>query len=124
MTYATTVSTALAGPLPAGALAPDFSPRSTHDGIVNLRDLHARAVILAFCPSDWSPVCSDRLSLYSAHAPGAPIPAARALRPLDLHADVSAARHVGARGGRQMFAPLRGQFGERGPTPPSRSAGR
>ena len=59
------MSTASAGPVPAGTPAPDFSLRSTHDEIVNLRDLRGRAVILAFYPNDWSPVCSDQLSLYN-----------------------------------------------------------
>jgi peroxiredoxin len=61
----TTVSTAPTGPLPVGTPAPDFRLRSTHDEIVNLRDLRGRAVVLAFYPNDWSPVCSDQLSLYN-----------------------------------------------------------
>jgi peroxiredoxin len=58
-------STASTGPLPAGVVAPDFSLRSTDGETVNLRDLRGRAVILAFYPNDWSPVCSDQLSLYN-----------------------------------------------------------
>ena len=58
-------STESAGPLPAGVPAPDLGLRSTHDEIVNLRDLRGKAVILAFYPNDWSPVCSDQLSLYN-----------------------------------------------------------
>jgi peroxiredoxin len=61
----TTVSTSPTGPLPAGTPAPDFNLRSTHDEVVSLRDLRGRAVILAFYPADWSPVCSDQLSLYN-----------------------------------------------------------
>src|SRR4051794_18314003 len=60
-----TVSTASAGPLPAGTPAPDFHLCSTDEEIVNLRDLRGKAVILAFYPNDWSPVCSDQLSLYN-----------------------------------------------------------
>ena len=58
-------STPSAGALPAGAQAPEFSLRSTHDEIVNLRDRRGRTVILVFYPNDWSPVCSDQLSLYN-----------------------------------------------------------
>ena len=58
-----TTSTASAGPLPAGVPAPELRLRSTDGEAVNLRDLRGRAVILAFYPNDWSPVCSDQLSL-------------------------------------------------------------
>ena len=58
-------STASAGPLPAGMPAPELRLRSTDGGIVDLRDLRGKAVILAFYPFDWSPVCSDQLSLYN-----------------------------------------------------------
>ena len=59
------VSTASAGPVSAGVPAPDLRLRSTDGEIVNLRDLRGKAVILAFYPNDWSPVCSDQLSLYN-----------------------------------------------------------
>ena len=59
------VSTASTGALPAGVPAPDFRLRSTDGAIIDLRDLRGRSVILAFYPFDWSPVCSDQLSLYS-----------------------------------------------------------
>ena len=59
------VSTASAGSVPAGVPAPDLSLRSTDGEFVNLRDLHGKAVVLAFYPNDWSPVCSDQLSLYN-----------------------------------------------------------
>ena len=58
-------STESAGPLPAGVPAPELSLRSTDGEIVNLRDLRGKAVILAFYPNDWSPVCGDQLSLYN-----------------------------------------------------------
>ena len=58
-------STASTGPLTAGVPAPDFSLRATDGESVNLRDLRGRAVILTFYPNDWSPVCSDQLSLYN-----------------------------------------------------------
>jgi peroxiredoxin len=50
------VSTASAGPVPAGVPAPDLRLRSTDGEIVSLRDLRGKAVILAFYPNDWSPV--------------------------------------------------------------------
>ena len=60
-----TASTASAGLLPAGVPAPELSLRATDGEVVNLRDLRGKAVILAFYPNDWSPVCSDQLSLYN-----------------------------------------------------------
>ena len=51
-------------PLSAGTAAPDFELRSTPDQTVALHDFKGKNVILAFYPSDWSPVCSDQLALY------------------------------------------------------------
>jgi peroxiredoxin len=42
-----------------------LSLRVTDGEAVNLRDLRGRTVVLAFEPNDWSPVCSDQLSLYN-----------------------------------------------------------
>jgi peroxiredoxin len=53
------------GILTPGKKAPDFSLHSTPDQTVNLSDFRGRPVILAFYPADWSPVCTDQLSLYS-----------------------------------------------------------
>ena len=48
----------------AGSKAPDFS-LPDHDGNpVSLADLSDRKLVLAFYPLDFSPVCSDQLSLY------------------------------------------------------------
>jgi peroxiredoxin len=44
--------------------APDFELRSTPDQTLRLSDFRGRPVILVFYPEDWSPVCSDQLSLY------------------------------------------------------------
>jgi peroxiredoxin len=55
--------------LPAGTVAPDFVLRSTPDQQVGLRDFRGRRLILAFYPADWSPVCDDQLTLYSAIVP-------------------------------------------------------
>jgi peroxiredoxin len=53
-----------ATPLPAGTSAPDFTLPSTPDQKLSLSDFRGRAVILAFYPEDFSPVCSDQLALY------------------------------------------------------------
>jgi peroxiredoxin len=48
----------------AGTKAPDFS-LPDHDGNeVSLADFADRKLVLAFYPLDFSPVCSDQLSLY------------------------------------------------------------
>jgi peroxiredoxin len=51
--------------LPADATAPDFRlPASTGEEI-QLSTLRGTAVILAFYPADWSPVCGDQMTLYN-----------------------------------------------------------
>ena len=48
----------------AGSKAPDFS-LPDHDGNeVSLADLADRKLVIAFYPLDFSPVCSDQLSIY------------------------------------------------------------
>jgi peroxiredoxin len=51
--------------LSPGRKAPDFSLNSTPDQQVSLKDFRGQPVILAFYPADWSPVCTDQLSLYA-----------------------------------------------------------
>jgi peroxiredoxin len=51
--------------LEPGKLAPNFSLNSTPDQKVSLNDFRGQTVILAFYPADWSPVCTDQLSLYA-----------------------------------------------------------
>jgi peroxiredoxin len=51
-------------PLQPATAAPDFELRSTPDQTLRLSDFRGRPVILVFYPEDWSPVCSDQLSLY------------------------------------------------------------
>ncbi len=51
--------------LAAGKKAPNFSLNSTPDQKVSLNDFRGQPVILAFYPADWSPVCTDQLSLYA-----------------------------------------------------------
>lgn len=53
------------GPLAAGVPAPGFTLASTPDQTVSLHEFRGRPVILTFYPADWSPVCSDQLTLYN-----------------------------------------------------------
>lgn len=48
----------------AGAQAPDFTLRDQDGEDVSLSDLKGRKVLLVFYPMDFSPVCSDQLSIY------------------------------------------------------------
>src|SRR6266511_3902516 len=48
-----------------GKIAPKFSLNSTPDQKFSLSDCRGQPVILAFYPADWSPVCTDQLSLYA-----------------------------------------------------------
>src|ERR1035437_8616503 len=51
--------------LAAGAVAPDFGLLATPDQKVALSEFKG-PVVLIFYPADWSPVCSDELSVFSA----------------------------------------------------------
>lgn len=51
--------------LTAGALAPNFTLNVTPDQTLTLHDVRGKPVILAFYPSDWSPVCGDQMGLYN-----------------------------------------------------------
>lgn len=51
--------------LEKGTAAPDFELNCTPDQTLKLSDLRGKKVILAFYPADWSPVCSDQMSLYN-----------------------------------------------------------
>lgn len=51
--------------LAAGTSAPDFELNCTPDQKLRLSELRGKKIILAFYPADWSPVCSDELSLYN-----------------------------------------------------------
>lgn len=50
--------------LEAGVPAPDFTLPDASGRPVSLSALRGRSVVLAFYPLDWSPACSDQLSLY------------------------------------------------------------
>jgi peroxiredoxin len=52
--------------LSKGSSAPDFELYATPDQKLHLSDLKGKRVVLAFYPADWSPVCSDQMSLYNA----------------------------------------------------------
>lgn len=51
--------------LEPGVKAPEFTLTSEPGTLVSLGSLRGKAVILAFYPADWSPVCSDQMALYS-----------------------------------------------------------
>ncbi len=48
----------------AGETAPEFTLRDQDGEEVSLTDFHGRKVLLVFYPFDFSPVCSDQLSIY------------------------------------------------------------
>ncbi len=52
--------------LATGTEAPELELNSTPDQKIKLSELQGQKVILAFYPADWSPVCSDQMSLYNA----------------------------------------------------------
>ncbi|WP_206022204.1 redoxin domain-containing protein [Pseudoflavitalea sp. G-6-1-2] len=45
--------------------APDFELYNSPDHKLKLSDFKGKRLILAFYPADWSPVCSDQMSLYN-----------------------------------------------------------
>jgi peroxiredoxin len=47
-----------------GTLAPDFTLPNHRGEAVSLADYRGRRVVLCFYPNDFSPVCSDQLSIY------------------------------------------------------------
>jgi peroxiredoxin len=51
--------------LKIGADAPEFRLLATPDQKVSLSEFDG-PVVLIFCPADWSPVCGDELSVFSA----------------------------------------------------------
>ena len=48
----------------AGSPAPDFKLRDQDGADVSLGDLKGQTVVLVFYPLDFSPVCTDQLSIY------------------------------------------------------------
>lgn len=55
--------------LPVGAVARGFTLPDANGRPVSLADFRGRNVLLVFYPLDWSPACSDQLSLYQADLP-------------------------------------------------------
>ena len=51
--------------LEQGDRAAEFDLRATPDQSVRLSDFRGRALIIAFYPADWSPVCTDQMALYN-----------------------------------------------------------
>ncbi len=47
-----------------GTAAPDFSLPDQDGDVVSLADLRGSRIVLVFYPSDFSPVCTDQLSVY------------------------------------------------------------
>ena len=47
-----------------GTKAPDFTLRDQEGNEVSLADFAGRKLVLAFYPADFSPVCTDQLSIY------------------------------------------------------------
>jgi peroxiredoxin len=52
-----------------GSQAPDFELKTSPTETVRLSALRDRPVVLVFYPADFSPVCSDQLSLYQNATP-------------------------------------------------------
>jgi peroxiredoxin (alkyl hydroperoxide reductase subunit C) len=48
----------------AGSKAPDFSLPDQDGNEVSLRDFAGKKLVICFYPGDFSPVCTDQLSLY------------------------------------------------------------
>ena len=51
--------------LAIGTKAPEFELHSTPDQKLKLSELRGKKVVLVFYPADWSPVCSDELTIYN-----------------------------------------------------------
>jgi peroxiredoxin len=51
--------------LEPGTSAPESELKTTPDQSVRLADFRGRALIIAFYPADWSPVCTDQMALYN-----------------------------------------------------------
>lgn len=55
--------------LPEGIEAPDFTLADADGELISLADFRGKNVVLVFYPLDWSPACSDQLSLYQSELP-------------------------------------------------------
>jgi peroxiredoxin len=106
---APTVSATAEGPLGAGVAAPDFSLLATPDQRVTLSDIDG-PVVLVFYPADWSPVCGDELSVFSA---AHPLFASAGAQILGLSVD-SAWSHLAFKSSRNLDFPLLSDFHPKG----------
>ena len=75
-----------------GAKAPDFTLPNHRGEQISLSDFEGRKVVLAFYPNDFSPVCSDQLSVYQEVLPQ--ISDAGAELIAQMHRDVDQAREL------------------------------
>jgi peroxiredoxin len=55
--------------LPVGIQAPGFTLADADGEMISLADFQGKNVVLVFYPLDWSPACSDQLSLYQSELP-------------------------------------------------------
>jgi peroxiredoxin len=55
----------MADALEPGTVAPDWELDAKPDQKLRLGDFRGRALIMAFYPADWSPVCTDQMALYN-----------------------------------------------------------
>src|SRR5438105_9927363 len=55
---------AVSEPLAVGSSAPEFTLRDPNNDPIWLNQYRGSPVVLVFYPLDWSPTCSDQLSLY------------------------------------------------------------
>jgi peroxiredoxin len=55
---------AVSEPLAVGSAAPAFALRDANNEVVSLEEFRGNPLVLVFYPLDWSPTCSDQLSLY------------------------------------------------------------
>jgi peroxiredoxin len=55
--------------LPVGIEAPNFTLPDANNEPISLLDFRGKNVVLVFYPLDWSPACSDQLSLYQSELP-------------------------------------------------------
>lgn len=51
--------------LKPGIQAPDFTLNVTPDQKISLSDFQSKPLIIVFYPADWSPVCSDEMTIFN-----------------------------------------------------------
>ncbi len=97
--------------LTPGTLAPDFTLYAAPNEAFTLASINAPAVLI-FYPADWSPVCSDELSMFAvAHE----LFSARGAQLLGISVD-SVWSHLAFRADRKLHFPLLADFHPQGAT--------